>query len=227
MAAVSAYAEWPDRVRATFINTKKNACGIYGIIVHINGVKSVCIVDDFFLHNDDGHAAFAAFKRGKFWVSILEKVWAKLLGSYERCWAGNEGDPLNVWTGKPNRMIYHRDVDTDMVFDWLMRCDKAEYANGAASKPAATNDVEMENGIVYGHGFAILSVHKVELDGQEMRFVKLRNPWGRGEWNGAWGDKSDLWTDEAKEKLGWTDADDGSFFMVWSDYLEHFCTSST
>lgn len=114
-----------------------------------------------------------------------------------------------------------------MVFDWLMRCDKAEYANGAASKPGATNDEEAANGIVYGHGFAILSVHKVELDGQEMRFVKLRNPWGRGEWNGAWGDKSDLWTDEAKEKLGWTDADDGSFFMVWSDYLEHFCTSST
>lgn len=158
---------------------------------------------------------------------MLEKVWAKLLGSYERTWGGNEGDPLNVFTGKPNRRICHDDVDTDMVFDWLMRCDKAEYANSASSKPAATNDEEKENGIVYGHAFAILSVHRIELDGEEKRFVELRNPWGHGEWNGRWSDKSDLWTDEAKEKLGWNDANDGSFFMEWCDYLVHFCTSST
>jgi hypothetical protein len=60
-----------------------------------------------------------------------------------------------------------------------------------------------------------------------MRFVKLRNPWGRGEWNGRWGDKSPELTDEAKKKLGWKDKEDGSFFMEWSDYLTHYATSTT
>ena len=26
------------------------------------------------------------------------------------------------------------------------------------------------------------------------RLVKLRNPWGKGEWKGDWGDDSWLWT---------------------------------
>jgi hypothetical protein len=29
-----------------------------------------------------------------------------------------------------------------------------------------------------------------------VNLVKLRNPWGKFEWSGAWGDKSEEWTDE-------------------------------
>jgi len=160
-------------------------------------------------------------------VTLLEKAWAKLMGSYERAWGGNEGNFFDVMSGQPSKMSFHKDVDTDKLFDWLERCDMADFSQSCASKPGATNEEEKNNGIVYGHGFALISTHRVELDGQPMRFVKLRNPWGKGEWNGPWGDKSPEWTDEAKEKLGWNDEDDGSFFMEWSDYLVHFCTSGT
>jgi len=166
MAAIAAYAEWPDRIRTTIVNTTRNHCGIYGVIFHINGVAELMIIDDFFLHNDDGHSRFAAFKRGKFWVAVLEKAWAKLLGSYERAWGGNEGDPFNAWTGQPNKLMYHRDLDTDELYDWLERCDKADFAQNAASKPEAANEEEANLGIVYSHGFTIISVHRVELDGQ-------------------------------------------------------------
>lgn len=54
------------------------------------------------------------------------------------------------------------------------------------------------------------------------RVLKLRNPWGGTEWKGTWSDKSDIWTDASKKKLGWTAEDDGLFFMAFEDYAEAF-----
>jgi hypothetical protein len=41
----------------------------------------------------------------------------------------------------------------------------------------------------------------------------VRNPWGNTEWNGAYSDKDAAWTPALKRELGWTDADDGTFWM--------------
>lgn len=51
----------------------------------------------------------------------------------------------------------------------------------------------------------------------------MRNPWGSVEWNGDWSDKSKCWTPEAKEALGWTDENDGIFWMSWKD-MKNYCT---
>jgi len=47
----------------------------------------------------------------------------------------------------------------------------------------------------------------------------LRNPWKEGEWNGAFGDKSDDLTPEILEELGHEDTDDGIFWMRYPDML--------
>ena len=55
-----------------------------------------------------------------------------------------------------------------------------------------------------------------------MKLIKLRNPWGHKEWNGAWSDDSDLWTDELRDQLGVEQKNDGIFFMAFSDYMSRF-----
>lgn len=50
----------------------------------------------------------------------------------------------------------------------------------------------------------------------------MRNPWGKGEWNGDWGDKSDKWTPKLKKQFNITDKDDGAFFMTYEDFIENF-----
>jgi len=59
---------------------------------------------------------------------------------------------------------------------------------------------------------------------EETRLVKIRNPWGEGEWNGAYADNDEAMTDDLKKFLKHTDVDDGSFWMCYTDFLAYFRT---
>lgn len=68
------------------------------------------------------------------------------------------------------------------------------------------------NGLLGGHAYSILRA--VEYKGK--RFVVIRNPWGKSEWNGPWSDGSKEWTAEwlpALQDLKHTFGDDGQFVM--------------
>jgi calpain-15 len=59
-------------------------------------------------------------------------------------------------------------------------------------------------------------------NGNEVQLCKIRNPWGKVEWNGDWGDDSDKWTDQLKEELELTQDDDGTFWMDFEDVKKYF-----
>lgn len=59
-----------------------------------------------------------------------------------------------------------------------------------------------ETGLVTGHAYSILSAHTVHAQGRQWRLLKMRNPWGFGEWTGNWSDFSPLWTDKLKQEVG-------------------------
>ena len=60
--------------------------------------------------------------------------------------------------------------------------------------------------------------------GKPLRLVKLRNPWGRGEWKGMWSDNHVTWRafPAVKTELEQTDRNDGVFYMQWADFQAHF-----
>jgi hypothetical protein len=59
------------------------------------------------------------------------------------------------------------------------------------------NDTET-SGIVSGHAYSVISAHEFMHKGKRVRLLKMRNPWGFGEWKGDWSDESSLWTDDLK-----------------------------
>ena len=59
-----------------------------------------------------------------------------------------------------------------------------------------------------------------------MKLLKLRNPWGSGEWQGDWSDNSSLWTPALRKQVGAIQGDDGAFFIGLDDYLQHFSWTS-
>ena len=54
--------------------------------------------------------------------------------------------------------------------------------------------------------------------------IQLRNPWGKGEWEGAWSDKSDEWKQNGTVRsiIRPKDADDGAFWMSFTDFERIF-----
>jgi len=70
-------------VRALFYNKEANAAGCYLIKFYVNGVPTGIMIDDLFLTNGT-KLCFSQCKGGEFWVPLIEKAWAKLLGSYTR-----------------------------------------------------------------------------------------------------------------------------------------------
>lgn len=96
-----------------------------------------------------------------------------------------------------------------------MQADKSDYSICCGTDGQGEQD--MGKGIVSGHAYSLISVY--EADGQVPRLVKIRNPWGKGEWKGDYSDNSSLWTNELTNKLKHTKEDDGTFFMPFDDYL--------
>ncbi|CAD7971279.1 unnamed protein product [Amoebophrya sp. A120] len=61
---------------------------------------------------------------------------------------------------------------------------------------------------------------------EEIELIKIRNPWGHGEWVGMWGDGSPVWDyyPEIQKKLQFIKADDGVFFQQWEDFEATYAT---
>jgi len=71
-----------------FITKEVNKAGIYMVRFYINGQETLIIVDESLPVNANGKPAFATCRDSEIWVSILEKAWAKLHGTYARTEGG-------------------------------------------------------------------------------------------------------------------------------------------
>ena len=60
----------------------------------------------------------------------------------------------------------------------------------------------------------------MEINGEKV--LRLRNPWGNGEYTGDWSDSSKKWTAELKKKYNFLKKDDGDFHMAYEDYLKYY-----
>ncbi|KAA8564893.1 hypothetical protein EYC84_010663 [Monilinia fructicola] len=153
------------------------------------------------------------------WLPLLEKAYAKAHGDYEAIEGGFTGEGLEDLTGGVTTEIFSTDI-LDKEYFWkeeLMKVNKDFLFGCAAGIFWGRGN---RKGIYEGHAYSMLRA--VEIDGQ--RLVLLRNPWGEGEWKGAWSDGSKEWTPEWMKKLEHTFGNDGSFWMSYDDLLKKYQT---
>lgn len=96
-------------------------------------------------------------------------------------------------------------------------------AASAGSTNASKSALE-QLGLVGNHAYSVLKVLEVKdrMD-DKICLIQLRNPWGCDlEWKGDWSDEDNNWTPELKKICGWSDADDGTFFMCLEDMKTYF-----
>jgi hypothetical protein len=77
-----------------------------------------------------------------------------------------------------------------------------------------------QTGILYNHAYGIMDIRDV--DG--LCLIRIRNPWGHGEWTGKFADEDEAWDDHKglKEKLNYVFNNDGTWWMKFEDWCVNY-----
>ncbi|KAJ5346706.1 hypothetical protein N7541_009188 [Penicillium brevicompactum] len=160
------------------------------------------------------------------WLPLLEKAFAKAHGDYSAIEGGFVGEAIEDLTGGVTSEILSSNILNKNRFwtEELMKVNK-EFLFGCGTglfsnwlDPHYRGPPRDRKGISEQHSYSIMEAR--EIDGH--RLLRLRNPWGRKEWHGAWGDGSKEWTPEWMERLGHKFGNDGFFWINYQDLLRKY-----
>ncbi|XP_077987737.1 calpain-5-like isoform X2 [Glandiceps talaboti] len=185
-------------------------------------------------------------ERNEYWSALLEKAYAKLSGCYENLDGGNTADALVDFTGgvaeNIDLVLYAENEDKrNELFKDMIKCldRRALMSSSIRVESADQMEAKTEVGLVKGHAYGITAVRNVKIGDtgllsffqgtEKIPMVRLRNPWGEKEWNGAWSDGSPEWEKVSKkerEKMGLTFDDDGEFWMTFFDFCRYFTNAT-
>lgn len=122
------------------------------------------VVDDWLPCESRGKPAFATSKKmNELWVSLLEKAYAKLHGSFEALEGGVVQDALVDLTGGAGEEIdmttpqAQLDLGSGKLWSQMLRFKEEGFLLGAGS-PSGSDAQVSANGIVQGHAYSVLQV---------------------------------------------------------------------
>ncbi|XP_054899594.1 calpain-5-like isoform X1 [Poeciliopsis prolifica] len=218
-----------------------NYAGIFHFRFWIFGEWIDVVIDDR-LPTINGQLIYCQSKQNnEFWSALLEKAYAKLFGCYESLAGGNTGDAVVDFSGAVAEALdlqagkYYADqAKQDKLFEELLKVWNRGGIISSSIKPQGFGlESKTDNGLVRGHAYSVTDVKRVRLGhgllayfrNETIPLIRLRNPWGKTEWIGAWSDSSEEWSkvgDTERGNLGITVADDGEFWMSFTDWCKNF-----
>ncbi|XP_077202620.1 calpain-9 [Paroedura picta] len=170
-----------------------------------------------FLHSAD---------HNEFWSALLEKAYAKLNGSYEALKGGSTIEAMEDFTGGVGEMYEVKKAPENFP-EILEKALKrgSMVACSIETRSAAESEARTPYGLIKGHAYSVTGLDEVNYQGRKVKLIRVRNPWGQVEWNGAWSDISPEWrsiSPSEQRRLHQTALDDGEFWMKFEDFLSHF-----
>eukprot|EP01091_Cochliopodium_minus_P007007 TRINITY_DN1694_c0_g1_i1.p1 TRINITY_DN1694_c0_g1~~TRINITY_DN1694_c0_g1_i1.p1 ORF type:complete len:448 (-),score=146.16 TRINITY_DN1694_c0_g1_i1:91-1434(-) len=222
LSSLSIIAEYPERMNKIFA-MKEIELGVFAASIYLDGIPTTVVVDDFIpCLSDKKIPAFSRNEGEELWVMMMEKVYAKCYGGYEKIEGGCTGDALSDLTGAPYQVFKTQGntaLPVDELWKILLNAEKSQYLLAASVPDTPGVDLEKMLGLVEGHAYGILDVQEF----QGVRLIQIRNPWGDGmEWNGDYSDKSPKWTEQLKKAVKFSIRDDGTFWMSYTDFLKYY-----
>nr|XP_020640057.1 calpain-6 [Pogona vitticeps] len=250
VAACSCLALWENLWRKVIPDAKEQDwdpkkpeeyAGIFHFQFWCFGEWTDVVIDDrlptmnnelIFCHSDD---------RNEFWCALLEKAYAKMAGCYEALDGGSTAEAIVDFTGAVAESINlaegnysHNIIEQAKLFEDLL---KVHRRGGLISCyiMSSSRDFEghTEMGLIKGHAYSVTAVVMMSLGekllscakSNKLFMIRLRNPWGKKEWVGAWSDESEEWkkvSQAERKKIGLTIENNGEFWMTFEDWCKNF-----
>lgn len=131
-------------------------------------------------------------------------------------------DTVNPFKGKRHAL--------QRLFEKQSNGEKQAMLTCSLHAPGALSEEVLPCGLCSGHEYGMEGLFSIrDSTGKEHSLVKLLNPHGHGEWNGAYCDSDPIWNDplmcQARvEKLGMPvgEVDDGLMCISWADFSTTF-----
>lgn len=254
LAALACLAEHKGGINSMFVSKERNPRGKYRLRIYdgVKEKWEYMVIDDFIpCKKGTDRPMFSQPNGNELYAMLVEKAFAKFCGSYAATEGGQTIWALRAMTGDPARWFSRDDAKTSWERCDLVNLDKKDDRRACAfvkkGERIANEDMFQvlreyhrqqsvlcasgasgRDGLKKGHAYSILRLVKVSTGafggGETFRLVKIRNPWGTGEWKGDWSDNSDLWKKhpKVKEACKLMDVDDGAFWMSWEDFVQNW-----
>ncbi|KAK3924538.1 Calpain-1 catalytic subunit [Frankliniella fusca] len=162
----------------------------------------------------------------EFWAALLEKAYAKWYGCYEGLQCGMTTRALQDLTGGIVQSFGLSSQDRYLTFQVLNSAVPRSSLLIACIQPKESKrQLRLRNGLLTQHAYSVTGLARVRGPLGETPLVRLRNPWARGEWTGAWSERSWEWdglSERDKELLSVRVRNDGEFWMSFDDFARHF-----
>ena len=225
LSSLSAMAQYPQNIKFLFHEDTDIASGAALVYFYVRGQRFPVLIDTIFPFKIGSRLPVFAHPRDvrdSYWFCLVEKAYAKLYGSYSEICGGQMHEVVyRVFGYSYFTLNMDEKTSAQQFFDKMIEWTNEGCIMGASihrSKGKVTDRMIKESGLVSGHAYFV----KCAEEHEGIRLVNLYNPWGDIEWQGDFGDASDLWRTQIREAFHFEGAEDGSFWMKCEDFYQFF-----
>lgn len=151
---MSALAEFPEFIKRLFIIDKANPAGAYLTTLYIRGKPWTFSIDDQIAWDKEHKKPwFSQINNNHIWAALLEKTFAKMIGTYSFIVNENSATAFRALTGSPVDVIPINQNAFGDVWNRINQGDKKGYAMTVRSRndgtPGKLNSCGLEKNTAY------------------------------------------------------------------------------